>query len=81
MKNVILPETVSATIGNTVGRVISNLWEKNDMIRLYVEVRFDKGASCKCGFIDLITGEVKFTTRGVDGKWADKVKSEMVIKY
>ena len=79
MKKVILPETVSSDNGSATGRVTGSEWSKNGMDRFYVTVRFNKGSDCKCGFVDLQTGKVNFTTRGVDGKWAAKVSAAMKI--
>ena len=79
MKKVILPQTVTSDNGQVVGQVTCSEWSKNGMDRLYVTVRFNKGSDCKCGFVDLQSGEVKFTTRGVDGKWAAKVEAAMKI--
>ena len=67
MKNVTFPETVQSDYSDTTGKVYANEWQKGNLHRLYVDIKFSDGGIVKAGYVDLNSGEIVFTKRGVDG--------------
>ena len=78
MKKVALPASVTASNGKE-HKVEGNLWENYGKIRMYVNVLFPGEPALKVGYVDLLTGDVVFQTKGFVGGWADKVKSGMTV--
>ena len=78
MKKVTLPATVKSNDGKEY-KVEGNLWECYGKIRMYVNVLFVGQPALRVGYVDLLTGDVVFQTKGFVGGWADKVKASMSV--